>query len=95
MDVEEVEVRAYLYHRMFLTNKEYLEQYFVSVGVDWYVKLLRNGDVERNADRHPHFKPKPEPFLIIRESEICTGITCSILGNNCIFAVKNNLIFSK
>lgn len=56
------EVRAYLYHRMFLTNKAYLDQYFVSIGVDWYVKLLRNGDVERDAGGHPHFKPKPEPF---------------------------------
>ncbi|MCW3111025.1 MAG: hypothetical protein JWQ09_5531 [Segetibacter sp.] len=56
------EVRAYLYHRMFLTNKDYLEEYFVSIGVDWYVRLLRSGDVERDADGHPHFKPKPEPF---------------------------------
>jgi len=56
------EVRAYLYHRMFLTNKEYLEEYFVSIGVDWYVKLLRSGDVERDTDGHPHFKPRPEAF---------------------------------
>lgn len=56
------EGRAYLYHRMFLTNKAYFEEYFVSIGVDWYVKLLRNGQVETDAQGLPYFKPKPEPF---------------------------------
>ncbi len=56
------DVRAYLYHRMFLTNREYLIEYFVTIGVDWYVKLLRNGAVEVDGNGLPYFKPKPEPF---------------------------------
>lgn len=57
------DVRAYLYHRMFLTNRVYLEEYFDTIGVDWYVRLLRNRiDVERDADGYPYFKPKAEPF---------------------------------
>lgn len=56
------DTRAYLYHRMFLTNKEYLNEYFVTIGVDWYVKLLRNNNIEVDANGLPYFKPKPEPF---------------------------------
>lgn len=56
------DVRAYLYHRMFLTNKKNLQEYFITIGVDWYVKLLRNGEVELDKDGHAFFKPKPEPF---------------------------------
>ena len=57
------DVRAYMYHRMFHTNKDYLSDYFITIGVDWYVKLLRNGnDVERDNQGIPVFKPKPEPF---------------------------------
>jgi hypothetical protein len=56
------ESRAYLYHRMNQSNKESLEEYFVTIGVDWYVKLLRNNDVERNGKGEPFFKPRPEPF---------------------------------
>jgi hypothetical protein len=56
------DVRAYLYHRMFQTNKEYLNEYFVAIGVDWYVRLLRNGAIEADDEGLPFFKPKPEPF---------------------------------
>ena len=56
------DIRAYLYHRMFLTNREYLNEYFVTIGVDWYVKLLRNGNIEVDENELPYFKPKPEPF---------------------------------
>lgn len=56
------DARAYLYHRMFQVNKAYLESYFVSFGVDWFVRLLRNGDIERKSDGTPFFKPKPESF---------------------------------
>jgi hypothetical protein len=28
------DVRAYLYHRMFLTNRQYLNEYFIAIGVD-------------------------------------------------------------
>jgi hypothetical protein len=56
------DIRAYLYHRMFKTNKKYLDEYFVTIGVDWYVKLLRDGSVELDGDGLPYFKPRPEPF---------------------------------
>ena len=56
------DARAYLYHRMFLTNREYLNEYFVAIGVDWYVKLLRNGSIEIDKNGLPYFKPKPESF---------------------------------
>ena len=56
------DIRAYLYHRMFLTNREYLDEYFVTIGVDWYVKLLRNGSIEIDNNGQVYFKPKPEPF---------------------------------
>jgi len=64
------EVRAYLYHRMFLKNKEYLEDYFIAIGVDWYVRLLRNNDVERDSNGYPFFKPKPEPFNYSRVNDL-------------------------
>jgi len=60
--------RAYLYHRMFQTNRTYLDEYFVSIGVDWYVRLLRNGDIETDMNGTPFFKPKPEPFDYLRNS---------------------------
>lgn len=56
------DIRAYLYHRMIQSNKEYLDEYFITIGVDWYVKLLRNGSIEVDSKGLPYFKPKPEPF---------------------------------
>jgi hypothetical protein len=56
------DVRAYLYHRMCKANREYLSEYFIPIGVDWYVKLLRNGNIEFDIDGYPYFKPKSELF---------------------------------
>lgn len=56
------DARAYLYHRMFCSNKAYLDDYFVAMGVDWFVRLLRNNDYERKADGSAFFKPRPELF---------------------------------
>ena len=56
------DMRAYLYHRMFISNRIYLSEYFTALGVDWFVRLLRNGDYERNEDGAVFFKPKPESF---------------------------------
>ena len=56
------DVRAYLYHRMYLLNRLYLSRYFITSGVDWFVRLLRSGDLERDSDGSPLFKPKPEAF---------------------------------
>jgi len=60
------ETRAYLYHRMFQTNINHLNEYFVTIGVDWYVRLLRNNNIEVDRNGSPFFKPKPEPFDIQR-----------------------------
>lgn len=57
------DLRARLYHSMFIANRETLSDYFQTIGVDWYVKLLRNQiDIERNEDGIPFFKPRPEAF---------------------------------
>jgi len=57
------DIRANLYHSMFLLNRKVLSEYFYAVGVDWYVKLLRDQqDVERDRDGNPFFKPRPEEF---------------------------------
>lgn len=56
------DARAYLYHRMFISNKEEFTEYFTTIGVDWYVRLLRNGSIETDAEGMPYFKPRPEPF---------------------------------
>jgi hypothetical protein len=42
------DVKVY-YHRMFQPNREYLNEYFITIGVDWYVKLLKNGNIEVEA----------------------------------------------
>jgi hypothetical protein len=62
------DVRAYMYHRMFVTNYDYLKDYFFAIGVDWYVKLLRNGKMEVDEKENYFFKPKPEPFDYERKS---------------------------
>lgn len=62
------ETRAYLYHRMFRYNYKNLSDLVVIIGVDWYVKLLRNGtDIERDPSGYPLFKPRPEPFDMLRK----------------------------
>ncbi|WP_207531822.1 hypothetical protein [Desertivirga arenae] len=57
------DLRAILYHSMFITNKRVMDEYFMTIGVDWYVKLLRNKtDIERDYNGNPFFKPRPEAF---------------------------------
>lgn len=57
------DLRAYLYHRMFRYNIADLSEHLSIVGVDWYVKLLRNKtDIERDGNGFPFFKPRPEVF---------------------------------
>jgi hypothetical protein len=56
------DARAYLYHRIFCSNQFYLDEYFVALGTDWFVRLMRNNDYERRPDGFAFFKPKPEPF---------------------------------
>ena len=56
------DVRAYLYHRMFRANRYLLGEFFDAVGLDWYVRLLRNNEIERDEEGFAYFKPRPEPF---------------------------------
>src|SRR6218665_417948 len=62
------DARAYLYYRMFISNREFLCQFFIPLGVDWYVRLLRNLTVEADAKGKPFFKPKPELFDYTRST---------------------------
>lgn len=56
------DARAYLYHRMFVTNRDNLNRYFITSGVDWYVRLMRNGTVEVDENDEILIKPKPMNF---------------------------------
>jgi hypothetical protein len=57
------DLRATLYHSMFIANRETMNEFFTAIGVDWYVRLLRNREeIERTADGDPFFKPRPEVF---------------------------------
>lgn len=63
------DARAYLYHRMFLTNRDYFKEYFVSFGVDWFVRLLRNNSVETDVNGRPLFKPQTQYFSYQRSTQ--------------------------
>ena len=60
------DTRAYLYHRICKFNHKELSAMIVPIGVDWYVRLLRNRDIERDKHGKPLFKPRPEPFDLKR-----------------------------
>ncbi|NML20961.1 hypothetical protein HHL16_08755 [Pseudoflavitalea sp. G-6-1-2] len=54
------DVRAYLYHRIFIGNRTYLSEYLKAFGVDWFARLMRSGDIERKNDGAVFFKPQSE-----------------------------------
>ena len=56
------DLRATLYQMMFKTNKEYLDEYFIPLGVDYYVRIFRDGNYEAHPDGSPFAKPKAEEF---------------------------------
>jgi hypothetical protein len=57
------DLRAAIYHGIFLFNRNHLDEDLIPFGIDWYVRLLRNGeDVERRTDGTPFFKPISERF---------------------------------
>ena len=62
------DLRANLYHRMFRYNYKNLRDFLVIIGVDWYVRLLRNGTIELDNNGLAFFKPKPEPFDFQRKT---------------------------
>jgi len=63
------DTRAQFYHRILINNKDYLGEYFVLLGVDWCVRLLRNGDVETDDKGVPLFKLRSELFNFQRTTK--------------------------
>jgi len=62
------DLRARLYHRITKSNRNYLNDFFITIGVDWYVRIFRNGDYEKNDSGYPIAKPRPEPFDFNRDN---------------------------
>lgn len=56
------DVRATMYHLMFKSNREYLNDFFVAIGVDWYVRVFRDWTYEVDHTGNVLSKPKPELF---------------------------------
>ncbi|SHL99428.1 hypothetical protein [Chitinophaga sp. CF418] len=56
------DLRATLYHLMVKSNRVYLSEFFVIIGVDWYVRVFRDGNYELDADGNLLSKPKSEQF---------------------------------
>jgi hypothetical protein len=56
------DLRATLYQLMFKTNKDYLDEFVIPLGVDYYVRIFRNGDYEHDQFGNYIAKPRPEQF---------------------------------
>ncbi len=56
------DLRATLYQMMFKTNKEYLDEFFVPLGVDYYVRIFRDGSYEHDELGNYISKPRAEQF---------------------------------
>lgn len=56
------DIRATMYHLMFKSNREYLSDFFVGIGVDWYVRVYRDWSYEVDTSGSILSKPKPELF---------------------------------
>ena len=62
------DARARIYHRMFRSNEMELADYFGTIGLDYYVKQLRNGDLETNENGEYVYAPFPQSFDYSRSS---------------------------
>jgi hypothetical protein len=62
------DLRARLYHSMFKSNRLYLDEFFIAIGVDWYVRIFRNETYEQDASGNYIAKPRPEPFDYARQN---------------------------
>jgi len=56
------DLRAALYHHVFRSNRAYLGQFFTATGVDWYVRIFRDGRYEQDEYGYYIAKPRPELF---------------------------------
>lgn len=62
------DARARIYHMMFRSNIVQLGEYFETIGLDYYVKQLRNGELEVDTDQKYVYIPFPQPFDYSRSS---------------------------
>ncbi|WP_316748271.1 DUF6934 family protein [Pedobacter gandavensis] len=44
------DLRTRFYHCVLKQNSVYLKSYFMPFGIDWYVRIFRNGSYEQNPD---------------------------------------------
>ncbi|SFO98998.1 hypothetical protein SAMN05428949_7085 [Chitinophaga sp. YR627] len=56
------DVRAMLYHLITKVNREYLSEFFTVFGVDWFIRVLRDGRLEIDENGRLISNPKPEIF---------------------------------
>ncbi|MCG2615366.1 hypothetical protein LZZ85_13785 [Terrimonas sp. NA20] len=56
------DTRAYLYHRIFRSNETSFNELLETFGVDWFVKVLRGGELETYTDGSIWAKPWLEQF---------------------------------
>ena len=56
------DVRTTMYHLMLKANRTYLDEFFLIIGVDWYVRVFRDWSCEVDASGNLVAKPKPEAF---------------------------------
>ncbi|MCX2477669.1 hypothetical protein OQY15_01125 [Pedobacter sp. MC2016-15] len=62
------DLRARLYHGMFKSNREYLQESVLAIGVDWYVRIFRDYTYEQDEIGNFIARPRPEPFNYEREN---------------------------
>lgn len=60
--------RARIYHMMFRSNQATLGGIFDTIGLDYYVKQLRDGKLEMEASGDYVYTPIPQPFDYDRSS---------------------------
>lgn len=62
------DARARIYHMMFRSNIAQLGPYLATIGLDYYVKQLRNGNLETDSIQEYLYTPIPEAFDYERSS---------------------------
>ncbi|MES2386892.1 MAG: hypothetical protein V4543_02725 [Bacteroidota bacterium] len=80
------DIRARLYHSAIKQNREYICRYFIPLGVDWYVRITRQGNFEKDSEGNLVPKSMLESFDFKRNSRD--------LYNYYMFSLKENVIDS-
>lgn len=63
------DARARIYHMMFRSNIDALGAVFETIGLDYYIKQLRDGELETDDDGNHVMIPIPQPFDYTRSSK--------------------------